>query len=43
VLAATFYDASAPDEAARLRRAADHYAELLRTELTGFGVRAGRR
>jgi len=42
-LAATSYDTSAPDEAARLRRAADHYAQLLRTELTGFGARAGRR
>jgi hypothetical protein len=43
MLAATSYDASAPDEAARLRRAADHYAELLRTELLGFRASTPRR
>lgn len=42
-LAATSYDASAPDEASRLRRAADRYAQLLRAELTDFAASTRRR
>ncbi|NMO19742.1 hypothetical protein HPC49_18820 [Pyxidicoccus fallax] len=43
MLAAMSYDASAPDEAARLRRAADRYAELLRSELAAFSASHGGR
>lgn len=39
-LAAMSYDGSAPDEAMRLRHAADHYAELLRADLKSFAVSA---
>ncbi|WP_223758168.1 hypothetical protein [Myxococcus sp. RHSTA-1-4] len=37
-LAAASYDTRAPDEAARLRRAADRYAALLRSELAAFSA-----
>jgi hypothetical protein len=37
-LAATSHDGGAPDEAARLRRAADRYARLLRSELAAFAA-----
>jgi hypothetical protein len=42
-LAATSYDAGAPDEAARLRHAADRYTELLRVELMDFAASTRRR